>query len=97
MDDVTLVPVNSRLTGTNVLLIFLWLRILFFDFRSLIAEFAEALDNGLRGCFFGIVSDGNHLLGNVALNLLDSFLETKIALDLVLTTGTVHLWQCGYY
>lgn len=67
------------------------------DFRSLVAKLAKALDDGIGCGLLSIVGDGDTLLGNVTLNLLDTLLKAEVALDLVLTAGTVHLWLGGYY
>ena len=83
------------LAGLYDLLIFLGLRILLFNFRSLIAKLAEALNQLLGGRLLTIVSNGHHLLGNVALNLFDTLLETKVALDFILAAFAMHLGNCG--
>ena len=64
-------------------------------FSCLITKLVEALDDGLRVGLVGIVSDGYALPFNVALNLFDTLLETKVARNLLLTVVAVHLRLSG--
>jgi hypothetical protein len=66
-----------------------------YNLGSLITELPETLNDVLGIGLVGIVGDGDALLGDVAVNQLDAFLETEIAFNLVLAAGTVHLWLSG--
>jgi len=58
---------------------------------GLITELSESLHDLLFIGLIGIVLNGNCLLIDIGLHALDTFLKAQVALNLVLTTLTVHL------
>ena len=56
-----------------------------------VTKLVETLDDGIGCRLVSIISDGDELFGDVGLDFLDTFLESKVALDCLLTILTVHL------
>ena len=66
-----------------------------FQDASLIAKLLKTFLEFLWGCLVGIILYCDCLVWHRGLYTLDTLLEAKVALDLVLTSLTVHLWSCG--
>lgn len=66
-----------------------------FQDASLIAKLLKTFLEFLGGCLVGIIPYCDCLVWHRGLYALDTLFETKVALDLVLTSLTVHLWCCG--
>ena len=61
---------------------------------SLVAELLKALLKLLGSSLIGIIFYGYRLVRNRGLDTLDTLLKTEVALNLVLTSRTVHLRGC---
>ena len=66
-----------------------------FQDASLIAKLFKTFLEFLWGCLVGIILYCDRLVWHRSLNALDTLLKAKVALDLILTSLTVHLWGCG--
>ena len=66
-----------------------------FQDASLIAKLLKTFLEFLGGCLVSIILYCDCLVWHRGLYALDALLEAKVALDLVLTSLTVHLWCCG--
>jgi hypothetical protein len=60
-----------------------------------VTKLLKTLDEGTGCRLVGIIGDGNELIGDIGLNFLDTILKSQVALDCLLATLTVHLWQRG--
>ena len=66
-----------------------------FQDASLIAKLLKTFLEFLGGCLVSIILYCDCLVWYRGFYALDTLLEAKVALDLVLTSLTVHLWSCG--